>query len=298
MRYHVSHLTTFDYEGPVTHCVTEAHLVPRTTPRQRVIESTVTAEPLAVTADQHLDYFGNHVSLMSILDRHHRLAVRAESVVDVAPAPAADLPAMPWEEVRERLRAYPDEDSLRACEFTFDSPFVSTSRELAAYGAPLFAGQAPIGEALVALLHQIHRDFSYTPKSTTIEMPLAEVLRRRCGVCQDFAHVMIGVLRSHGLAARYVSGYLRSGGDFTGAEASHAWVAAFIPDFGWLDLDPTNDVIPSEGHVTVAWGRDYGDVTPVKGISLGGGSQTVNVAVRVRPINEKGGQPELSPPAN
>ena len=190
---------------------------------------------------------------------------------------------MSWEEVRDRLRTYPDEDSLRAYEFSFDSPFVATSRDLAAYGAPAFGKRAPLGEAVIALLHQIHRDFTYAPKSTTIDMPLGEVLRRRCGVCQDFAHIMIGVLRSLGLAARYVSGYLRSGGEFTGAEASHAWASVYLPDFGWLDLDPTNDAIPSEGHVTVAWGRDYGDVTPVKGISLGGGAQTVSVAVRVVP---------------
>jgi transglutaminase-like putative cysteine protease len=136
------------------------------------------------------------------------------------------------------------------------------------------------------LSHRIHKQFTYRPTVTTVDTPVLETLRTRRGVCQDFAHVMIGALRSLGLPVRYVSGYLRSGANYEGAEASHAWVSVFLPEFGWIDFDPTNDVMPGAGHITLAWGRDYGDVTPVKGVALGGGRQTVEVEVRVRPVDE------------
>jgi transglutaminase-like putative cysteine protease len=141
----------------------------------------------------------------------------------------------------------------------------------------------PLAEAAREMATRINKDFKYKPKSTSIHMPLLNVFELRRGVCQDFAHIMIGALRTCRLAARYVSGYLRSGANLQGSEASHAWVSVFIPGYGWLDLDPTNDVIPSAGHVTVAWGRDFGDVTPVKGITLGGGKHSVEVEVTVRP---------------
>ena len=174
--------------------------------------------------------------------------------------------------------------TLAAYEFVFDSPFVAASPQLAAFGAATFTPGRHLAEAVTELSTRIHKEFSYKPKSTSIDSSLEDVLSRRQGVCQDFAHVMIGVMRSYRLAARYVSGYLRSGAKYLGAEASHAWVSVYLPGYGWLDLDPTNNVLPSDGHVTVAWGRDYGDVTPVKGISLGGGGQVVDVVVRVEPV--------------
>jgi transglutaminase-like putative cysteine protease len=142
----------------------------------------------------------------------------------------------------------------------------------------------PLVEAAMELMQRIHKEFRYAADATSVDMPLAEVLARRCGVCQDFSHVMIGALRSYHLAARYVSGYLKSGDQYLGAEASHAWVSVFIPEFGWLDLDPTNNIRPGEGHVTLAYGRDYGDVAPVKGVSLGGGGHIIEVEVRVVPV--------------
>ena len=143
----------------------------------------------------------------------------------------------------------------------------------------------PLIEAATALMQKIHRDFRYKPDSTSIETPLAEVMASRKGVCQDFSHIMIGALRAYGLAARYVSGYLRGDADFQGAQASHAWVSVFVPSLGWIDFDPTNDIIPSTGHLTIAWGRDFGDVTPVKGITVGGGEHTLEVDVRVVPAS-------------
>jgi transglutaminase-like putative cysteine protease len=234
--------------------------------------------------ERRVDYYGNEVATFSIFSTHDRFIVKATSIVEVDAGAGGKLPEITWEQTRDYLSQNPDEESLTAFEFVFDSPFVAASPQLAAYGAPNFQPGAPLAEAVIGLSQRIHREFSYKPKSTSIETPLAEVLKRRNGVCQDFAHVMIGVVRSYRLAARYVSGYLRSGKEFQGSEASHAWVSVFIPGHGWLDLDPTNNVIPSGGHVTLAWGRDFGDVTPVKGISLGGGGQKVDVDVRVRPI--------------
>jgi transglutaminase-like putative cysteine protease len=155
---------------------------------------------------------------------------------------------------------------------------------LADFARPTFTPGRPILDGIRELTHRIHTEFAYKPESTSIEVPLQEVLDNRHGVCQDFAHVMIGALRSVGLAARYVSGYLRSGVDIQGAEASHAWVSAYVPGAGWVDFDPTNDVMPTDGHVTVGWGRDFGDVTPVKGVALGGGGQKVEVEVHVVPL--------------
>ncbi len=291
MRYRSSHVTTYVYEAPVSQCLSEAHLIPRSLPSQNVISSHIAIEPAAVSTDHRTDYFGNHVSLFSILEKHDRLIVISNSIVEVNSVPADDLPKISWEDTRDLLSKYPDDEFLAAYEFTFDSPFIAASAELETYGAKSLIPGAPLAEAAIDLSRRINKDFKYAPDATSIDMPLADVLKLKEGVCQDFAHVMIGVLRTYGLAARYVSGYLRSGAKYQGAEASHAWVSVFIPGYGWLDLDPTNNVIPSGGHITVAWGRDYGDVTPVKGVSLGGGAQTVHVEVRVVPDEAAPGKP-------
>jgi transglutaminase-like putative cysteine protease len=284
MRYKAVHVTTYRYEAAVAQCLSEAHLIPRTFPGQTVLEAKVEVDPAPATRVHRTDYYGNGVDTFSIFQRHDRFTVTAESIVSVEPRSTENLPSMSWEEARAFLTLHPTLESLAAYEFVFDSPFVAASPELREYGAASFAPGIPLGQAVIDLSKRIHAEFSYKPKSTSIDIPLHEVLQRRRGVCQDFAHVMIGVVRSYHLAARYVSGYLRSGAKFLGAEASHAWVSVFIPGYGWLDLDPTNNVLPSDGHITVAWGRDYGDVTPVKGISLGGGGQTVEVEVRVVPV--------------
>ncbi|MEO5924358.1 MAG: transglutaminase family protein [Bryobacteraceae bacterium] len=283
MRYKAEHITTYSYQAAVAHCLSEAHLIPRTFTGQRVIEAKVDVTPNPATSVRRTDYYGNAVDTFSIFERHDKFIVKSTSIVDVDAKSFSALPTISWEDARAYLTAHPTLESLAAYEFVFDSPFVAASPALRAYGAPSFAKGVPLADAVIDLSQRIHAQFSYKPKSTSIDVPLQEVLVRRRGVCQDFAHVMIGVVRSYHLAARYVSGYLRSGAKFLGAEASHAWVSVFIPGHGWLDLDPTNNVLPSDGHVTVAWGRDYGDVTPVKGISLGGGGQTVEVAVRVVP---------------
>jgi transglutaminase-like putative cysteine protease len=189
-----------------------------------------------------------------------------------------------WQEVRRQIAAQADEGCLQASEFIYESPYIPLFPELEAYAREGFGADRPLIDLAVGLSHRIHEEFKYQPLSTSIDLPLTEILRDRRGVCQDFAHVMIGVLRSQRLAARYVSGYVRSGRDVQGAQASHAWVSVFFPGTGWLDFDPTNDVMPSESHVTLAWGRDYGDVTPVKGVTLGGRGQSVEVEVYVKPV--------------
>jgi transglutaminase-like putative cysteine protease len=291
MRYLISHTTRYLYEEYVSQCVSEARLVPRTMPAQRVLASRIHVDPEPAVMDQRKDYFGNDVNSFAIFRNHDRFTTTATGIVEVDPAVPAE-PELAWEAVRDRVAAHPDEDALAAYEFIFASPFVEAAHELGDFARPLFPPGRPFAEAARELSHRIHEEFTYLPKSTSVDMPLLEVFHNRCGVCQDFSHIMIGALRALRLPARYVSGYLRSGAKYQGAEASHAWVSIFVPGTGWLSFDPTNDVIPSEGHVTLAWGRDYGDVTPVKGIALGGGQHSVEVEVHVVPAEDSEKKPE------
>jgi transglutaminase-like putative cysteine protease len=284
MTLRTTHTTTYLYDEPVAQSISEARLTPRTFEKQRVQEVRIDVKPEFATRETRTDYFGNEVMTIAVFGTHDRFVVTSTSVVETGLAPACELPAISWESVRDRLAAPPDDESLAASEYIFESPFVPFVRVLAEYARPTFAPGRPLVESLTELKHRVHSEFLYKPASTSIEVPLQEVMEKRHGVCQDFAHVMIGALRSVGLAARYVSGYLRSGADVQGAEASHAWVSAYVPGAGWVDFDPTNDVMPADGHVTVGWGRDFGDVTPVKGVALGGGGQTVEVEVRVTPL--------------
>jgi transglutaminase-like putative cysteine protease len=283
MRYKATHTTRYLYDASVSQCQSEVRLTPRMLPWQALIESRIQTTPEPASVERHKDYFGNEVTTFTILERHDRFATVATSVVEVQPRTA--VPSSPaWEAVRDELAAHARPDTLEAFEFVFDSPFVTAGAELRAYAAPSFPGGRPLLESVDDLAHRIHTEFTYEPSTTHIDTPLLETLRTRRGVCQDFSHVMIGALRSMRLPARYVSGYLRSGADYQGSEASHAWVSVYLPGAGWIDVDPTNDVRPGTGHLTLGWGRDYGDVAPVKGIALGGGHQVVQVEVRVDPI--------------
>jgi transglutaminase-like putative cysteine protease len=281
IQYRATHTTRYVYGQPVSECLSEAHLTPRSTSRQRLIDFHLQIDPVPAMLDRRRDYFGNEVHAIAISQTHQRFVITAVSTVEMRLPEAAALPRISWEQTRALLAEHPDEETLAAYEFTFESPFVTVLPELTDWVQPSFQPGRPLVEAVQELSCRVHDEFVYRPKSTTIDMPLAEVFKNRQGVCQDFAHILIGALRPCGLAARYVSGYLRSGAEYQGAEASHAWVSVFVPGYGWLDLDPTNNVIPAQGHVTVAVGRDYGDVTPVKGVALGGAAQTVEVEVKV-----------------
>lgn len=286
MLYQATHITRYLYDEPVSQCLSEARLTPRNMPGQVLHQSRLHVDPEPALLECRKDYFGNDVTAFAVFRTHDRFSATATSVVEVGPRPAANANDIAWEEARDLLASHAKPSLLEAYEFVFDSPFVAAEPELAQYARSSFAPGRSLAEAVGELSHRIHSDFRYEPKSTSIEMPLLSVFENRRGVCQDFAHVMIGALRSLHLAARYVSGYLRSGATYQGADASHAWVSVFVPGGEWLDFDPTNDVRPSEGHITLGWGRDYGDVTPVKGIALGGGTQIVEVEVRVEPLQQ------------
>lgn len=282
MRYRTRHVTRYRYEAAVSQCNSEVRLTPRVLAWQTVIESSIQTQPASASCQYHADYFGNDVASFTILESHDEFTTMATSLVQVDERPWVEDGGVAWETVRERVARHTQPDLLEAFEFSLPSPFVPADPALAAYARISFTEGRSIAEASSDLMRRIHAEFRYEPAATEVDTPVLEAFRLRRGVCQDFSHVMVGALRSIGLAARYVSGYLRSGA-LVGAEASHAWVAVFVPDAGWLELDPTNNLRPGVGHVTLAWGRDYGDVTPVKGIALGGGQQIVEVEVRVEP---------------
>jgi transglutaminase-like putative cysteine protease len=283
MIYSATHITRHIYQSPVSQALNELRLTPRSLPGQQLREINLRIQPEPSAWYRRKDYFGNEAITVAVYEPHQIFSIEAESLVEVHPPPAVQLPSICWEDARERIAAQDDPESQEAIEFVFDSPFVSCAEELADFARPTFTPRRPLADALQELSHRIHSEFQYLPNSTSIEMPLLEVLRNRRGVCQDYAHVMIGALRSLRLAARYHSGYLRSAPGNQGSEASHAWVSAFVPGYGWLSFDPTNDVTPTDAHVIVAWGRDYGDVPPVKGVAVGGGKHRVEVEVSVVP---------------
>jgi transglutaminase-like putative cysteine protease len=284
MLFHVTHNTRYIYQTPVSHCLNEVRLTPRRLPGQDVRETAIKVSPEPAFMHYHKDYYGNDVTSFEVFDKHDCLDATAESVVEVRPAEAEPPASISWEQARDIIAAPSDVSDLEASEFIYNSPYVPAAAQLHEYVQKTFVRERPLLEAVMDLTHRIHSDFKYHPKSTSVDVPLTDVLRKRRGVCQDFAHVMIGALRSVRLPARYVSGYVRPGPRVQGAQASHAWVSVYVPGSGWLGFDPTNDLMVSDSHVTLAWGRDYGDVTPVKGITLGGGSQTVEVEVYVRPL--------------
>jgi len=218
---------------------------------------------------------------------HKRLTVRARSQVAVGatrlPQPSA---TPPWEAALDRP-ALP----VEAIDCMFDSPLIKASAELATYARPSFPPGRPLLEAIVELTQRIHEDFRFDPKATTVATPITEVFRSRRGVCQDFARLQIACLRSLGLAAHYVSGYLETvpppnQSRLLGADASHAWLAVYCPEIGWIDIDPTNNLLPAGTHVTLAWGRDYSDVSPIRGVILGGGGHSLRVRVDVMRLEE------------
>ena len=296
--YRVRHETRYRYDGSVVTSHNEAHLLPRRLATQVVERVELRIDPNPETVAWHKDYFGNDVVFFTLEEPHASLTIRTDSCVKLRPAaPFEPAKSLAWEAAVEVVRSSRDAAALEAFEFAFDSPFVTTSEELADFGRPSFPAGRPVAEGLLDLMRRIHREFTYDPEATTLDTPLHESLANRRGVCQDYAHVMIGALRSLGLPARYISGYLRTrrdrtadggaasepGEELVGSEASHAWVSAWCPNLGWIDVDPTNDLVPSDRHLILAWGRDYDDVSPVKGVTLGGGFHRVDVSVEVVP---------------
>jgi transglutaminase-like putative cysteine protease len=292
MNYRVTHTTTYQYFEPVSLCQNIAHLTPRPDPGQTCLETQLTIHPLPAVLVERIDYFGNPATFFAVQESHRDLTLTAEHHVEVSPRASPDpAQSLPWEEVCSMLHTDRSRDCLAASQFVCDSRYIRPGADLAEYARNSFAAGRPVLEAALDLTRRIHADFEYDPKSTTIATALADVFAQRRGVCQDFAHLEIACLRSLGLAARYVSGYLSTEAPpgcvpLVGADATHAWVSVFCPGLGWIDLDPTNDQIPADSHILLAWGRDYDDVSPVKGVVLGGGQHAVNVSVHVEKLAE------------
>ena len=292
MKYRITHLTQYGYSTATPVCHNLVHLTPRQTARQRcrdfVLE--ISPDPAHVTSRQ--DYFGNQSSYFSIHQSHAGLCVTARSFITLLPVDLPDADKSPgWESIRDELSSVRAPEWLDAYQFAFDSPCVKSSAELAEYASESFLPQRPILQAVADLNRRIHQDFRYDPQATSVTTPVQEVFQHRHGVCQDFAHVAIGCLRSLGLAARYVSGYLRTlpppgQARMVGADASHAWFAVYAGSSGWVDLDPTNQLLVDTDHITLAWGRDYSDVAPVRGVFVGAGTHSVTVSVDVLPEDE------------
>lgn len=286
MRYRVRHSTEYRYSAQVINGHTVAHLRPRETPTQTVLTSEVRTVPDADHADEYLDAFGNHVSYRAVEQVHDQLEVVAVSEVEVTPAVEL-LWSPPWEEVRSIVAGDGSPDGLVARMCSIESTLVTPSADLARFASWSFLPGRPFHEAIIDLSHRIFAEFAFDPGFSDVSTPLADVLTFRRGVCQDFAHLAIGTMRSLGLPARYVSGYVEnepSPGEpkMVGADASHAWCSVYIPGWGWLDVDPTNDQVPPLCHVTVGWGRDYADVAPVRGVVFGSpATQDLTVAVEV-----------------
>jgi transglutaminase-like putative cysteine protease len=291
MRYQVRHQTVYRYGGDVAHSHQLLHLRPRDMANQICHSQSITLDPEPSTRREDIDAFGNFVTRLEYDLPHDRLEVLAELGVEVsAPRDVADTESAAWEQVRDALNYSGQpmtEVHLDACRFRMESSYVRVKQTFSDYAAQCFAAGCPLLLGAESLMHKIHRDFSYAPGTTNIRTSVIETFTARRGVCQDFAHIMLACLRSRGLAARYVSGYLRTtppGSDaaLLGADASHAWVSVFCPPFGWIGLDPTNDVRVGTDHIVIAWGRDFGDVSPLRGVIVGGGRHRLSVRVSVQ----------------
>jgi len=290
MDYRVTHRTTYRYLHEVSQSQHLLHLTPRATVSQTVAEAAVTITPRPVRRTLQTDYFGNAVEWIALLEAHTTLDILSESRVTVQSRQIrATMASLPWEDVRLMLEAPREPTAIAAAEFLFDSPSIAFKSDLAGYALKSFTPRRPILAAANELMSRIHKDFRYDTTVTDVATPVDRVFEIRAGVCQDLAHVTIACLRAIGLPARYVSGYLLTmpppgRARLVGADASHAWLSVWCPPIGWVDFDPTNNLIPGDGHVTVGWGRDYSDVAPINGLTVGGGEHVIEVGVDVVPV--------------
>jgi transglutaminase-like putative cysteine protease len=292
MKYLLSHRTTYTYASTVDSAQHIAHLRARSFPGQTVSAISIETNPVPALAVQHIDHFGNNIDIYRLDKPHHRFDIEVRAAIEVSfPDPPTAASTPPWEEIRASLMGDGFPADVEASEFVHESPLVPPVGELKAYGAGSLTAGRPILEAARELTSRIKKDFEYHPGATDISTPLDQVFAGKAGVCQDFAHVEIAALRAHGLAAAYVSGYIRTVHSkeemaLRGADASHAWVAVWCGQAaGWVHLDPTNDLVAKEDHVVVAWGRDFSDVSPLRGVILGGDSHSYGVSVTLVPAD-------------
>ncbi|MGP0593610.1 transglutaminase family protein [Nitrospira sp. T9] len=291
MIYQVTHRTTFAYTQPVAISHHVLRLTPRSHPRQHCLRSAMRLEPTPSVRSEGEDYFGNPMTHLTIQTPHPQLIVEAKTVVEVLkPEPIPLDQSPPWEQVIQQLQSPLDPPNLEAQQFMYDSPYISIDDATYDFVRESFPSGRPLLAGVMELTSRIFEEFTYEGGVTEVSTPVHEVLTSRKGVCQDFAHLEIAALRSLGLPARYISGYLlthppEGQEKLVGADASHAWIAAWSPGLGWVDFDPTNNIIPSDEHITLAWGRDYGDVSPINGFMVGGGQHTLAVSVDVSPAS-------------
>ncbi|WP_067095275.1 transglutaminase family protein [Marinomonas atlantica] len=293
MKYRVRHITEYLYNAPVTLCYNMAHLLPRDTPNQRCLSRQIKVSPTPVYQTNGEDYFGNPTFYFSVQEPHKKLAIDVECYFEIQPNDVSgqlSLHGLTCKELREQLTTPPTPQLRMIKEYTLDSLHIRRSEALADYARDCFLDDTPVLQASMDFTHKIFEEFAFDPAATSVSTPAEQVLDEKRGVCQDFAHLAIACIRSIGLPARYMSGYLETlpppGQEkLVGADASHAWFAIFIPDLGWVEFDPTNDLMPKEQHIVTAWGRDYADVTPLQGVIFDGGdSQSLNVSVDVQRV--------------
>lgn len=291
----VEHHTRYKYDTRVSTSQHIACLEPRVLPNQRVDTFELEVDPAPARLLRRTDYFGNTLHQFQLLRPHDELSVIARSRVEVEPRataqPDGSAGNVTWEESRAWLTHAPPDLGRDVGQYIGPSPRVEESSAIAAFARDSFESGRPLFDAAIDLMHRIHHEFVFDPTATTPTTPVSRVLEDRRGVCQDFAHFQIACLRSLGLAARYVSGYLLTDPPpgqprLIGADSSHAWLSVYVPDTGWIDLDPTNDVLVGERHVTIGWGRDYSDVTPLRGVLLGGARHQLFVGVSVSPVED------------
>lgn len=286
MNYKITHKTEYSYTHPVNLCYNEARLTPRNFAYQDCGDSQFVVEPEPKECRERQDFFGNTVYYFTIQQPHSQLTVTVTSQVNVTGREMQRNFAehLSWEAAHQQLHTDLDPEIVEIRQYILNSPMIPVMPELRAYAEPSFTKERPLLEAVEDLSTRLYTDFTYDPDFTTVATPLADVIKHRRGVCQDFAHLGIGCLRALGFAARYVSGYIETEPPpdkepLSGADASHAWFSVYLPQLGWVDFDPTNNQIPTEQHITLAWGRDYVDVTPLKGVVFGSGTHELSVSV-------------------
>jgi transglutaminase-like putative cysteine protease len=290
VRYEILHRTTYTYNNEVSVSHHVARLTPRTLAAQNCVEHDVTIEPHASITTHYDDYFGNRTTFFTVARPHRTLVITARSRVELTTQTVPpEGETVPWESARVVNGEDNSGIAAEVQEFVFPSSLIRRLPELADYAGASFVAGRPFLEGVLDLTRRIHEDLKFDARATTVATPLEQVIRNRRGVCQDFAHFQIGCLRALGLPARYVSGYLETlpppgKPKLVGADASHAWVQIFIPPFGWIDVDPTNNLIAADRHITVARGRDFDDVSPIRGVIVGGGKHELSVGVDVTPV--------------
>jgi transglutaminase-like putative cysteine protease len=292
MIYDVSHRTTYRYSIPVSFSHHVLHLSPRSCPHQACQRTVLSISPTPAAHASGLDYFGNPVTFITLQHQHKELMLHARSIIEVMARPLPDPAAtMAWDAIYDALAADTADDALDALQFAFVSPQTKASDALKTYALACFPPGRPVLEGALELTERIFKAFTFDPTATTVSTPVDEVFRHRRGVCQDFAHLQLACLRALRIPARYVSGYLLTRPPegrterLVGADASHAWLAVWCPGHGWVELDPTNNMVVAMEHITLAWGREYSDISPVNGAIFGGGAHMVQVAVDVTPLS-------------